>query len=368
MEITEVTSYPIEIPLTEPVSFSNRTIHFRDHAITHIRTEGGLEGVGYSLGYEGSPLIAEAVESRLKPTLLGEDPRDTERLWHEMYDGNVQIGRTGLFLRAISTVDIALWDLKAKAAGQPLYKLLGGHSERVPSYASGGYYRDDKGHDGLRGEMQCYLDEGHDIVKMKVGRRPVSEEVERVAAVREEIGPDRTLLLDANGVWSSTPEALRACRAFAEYDPFLIEEPVMVDRKATMGEVNTALDYPVATGELEGTRHNFASLYDTGSAEIFQPDVTVCGGVTEWLKIANYASTYDIPVAPHYNWNIHASLLGAIENGLWVEYFYRDMEVKVFDDVVMDPLRPDDEGMIDLPDIPGHGVQLDEDALSEFRR
>lgn len=368
MEIAEVTSYTIEIPLAEPVSFSNRTIHVRDHAITHIRTESGLEGVGYSLGYEGSPLIAEAVESLLKPTILGEDPRDTERLWHEMYGENTQIGRTGLFLRAISTVDIALWDLKAKAAGQPLHKLLGGHSDRVPSYASGGYYRGDKDHDGLRSEMQRYLDEGHDIVKMKVGRRSLSEEVERVEAVREEIGPNRTLLLDANGVWSSTPKALEACQAFAEYDPFFIEEPVMIDRKITMSEVNTALGYPVATGELEGTRHNFASLYDAGAAGIFQPDVTVCGGVTEWLKIANYASAYDIPVAPHYNWNIHASLLGAIENGLWVEYFYRDMEVKVFDDVVTDPLRPDNEGMITLPETPGHGVQLDKNALAEFKQ
>lgn len=368
MEIAEVTSYPIDIPLAEPVSFSNRTIHARDHAITHIRTKDGLEGIGYSLGYEGSSLIAEAVESRLKPVLLGEDPQDTERLWHEMYDGNVQIGRTGLFLRAISTVDIALWDLKAKEAGQPLHKLLGGQSDTVPSYASGGYYRDDKGYEGLRKEMQRYLDEGHNIMKMKVGRRPLNEEIDRVKAVREEIGPKRTLLLDANGVWSSTPEALRACQAFSDYDPYFIEEPVMIDRKTTMGEVNTELNYPVATGELEGTRHNFATLYDTNAAGVFQPDVTVCGGITEWLKIANFASAYDIPIAPHYNWNIHASLLGAIENGLWVEYFYRDMDVKVFDDVVTDPLKPDDRGMIDLPGTPGHGVRLDEEALQEFKQ
>jgi len=112
-----------------------------------------------------------------------------------MYDGNVQIGRTGLFLRAISTVDIALWDVKAKAAEMPLHKLLGGHSESVPSYASGGYYRDEKGHEALRGEMRRYLDEGHDIVKMKVGRLSAAEEVERVAAVRDEIGDERTSCL-----------------------------------------------------------------------------------------------------------------------------------------------------------------------------
>ena len=368
MKITEVESYPIKIPLEEPVSFSNRTLTYRDHAITHVRTAGGIEGVGYSLGYEGAPLIAEAVESLLKPMLIGEDPRDTERLWHEMYDGTIQIGRTGILLRAISTLDIALWDVKAKAAGQPLYKVLGGHAESVPSYASGGYYRDEKGHEGLREEIQRYLDEGHDVIKMKVGRRSITEEADRVETVRDEIGPDRTLLLDANGVWLNQTEAIRACRAFEPYDPYFIEEPVMIDRVETMATVNDALTYPVATGELEGTRHNFASLYDEGAASILQPDVTVCGGITEWLKIANHAAAYDVPIAPHYNWNLHASLLGAIENGLWIEYFYRDMDVKVFDDVVADPLRPDENGTIDLPDTPGHGVSLDEEALHRFKQ
>ena len=367
MEITEVESFPIKLPLESPVSFSNRTLTYRDHAITYVRTDTGHKGVGYSLGYEGAGLIADAVESLLEPLLIGEDPRNTERLWHEMYDGNVQIGRTGLLLRAISTVDIALWDVKGKAAGEPLHKFLGGHADRVPSYASGGYYRDDKGHEGLRDEIQRYLDEGHDIVKMKVGRRSIDTEVDRVAAVRDTIGDDRILLLDANGVWPSTTEATRACRAFDPYDPYFIEEPVMIDRVDTMAEVNDALEYPVATGELEGTRHNFARLADEGAATILQPDVTVCGGITEWLKIAHYAAAYDIPIAPHYNWNIHASLLGAIENGLWVEYFYRDMDVKAFDDVVAEPLKPDNDGMIDLPDQPGHGVPLDENALQQFK-
>lgn len=269
-------------------------------------------------------------------------------------------------MRAISTVDIALWDVKAKAAEMPLHKLLGGHSESVPSYASGGYYRDEKGHEALRGEMRRYLDEGHDIVKMKVGRLSAAEEVERVAAVRDEIGDERTLLLDANGVWGSSTEALRNCRAFEPYDPYFIEEPVMIDRVDTMAEVNDGIDYPVATGELEGTRHNFARLVDSGAATILQPDVTVCGGITEWLKIAHYASAYDVQIAPHYNWNIHASLLGAIENGLWVEYFYRDMDVKAFDDVVADPVKPGNDGSIELPDRPGHGVPLDKDALAKF--
>ncbi|THE64135.1 mandelate racemase/muconate lactonizing enzyme family protein [Salinadaptatus halalkaliphilus] len=367
MEITEITSVPVAIPLAEPVSFSNRTLTYRDHAITYVRTADGREGVGYSLGYEAAELIADTVESVLAPMLVGEDPRDTERLWRKMFDGTVQIGRSGLVLRAISTVDIALWDVKAKAADQPLYKLLGGYADAVPSYASGGYYRDEKGHEGLREEIQRYLEEGHDVVKMKVGRRSIDEEVDRVAAVRDEIGEERTLLLDANGAWSHATEAIRACRAFEPYDPYFIEEPVMIDSVEAMREVNEAIPYPVATGELEGPRYDFERLYSEGAATILQPDATVCGGITEWLKIAHHAAALDVQIAPHYNWNLHASLLGAIENGCWVEYFYRDMDVKVFDDLVVDPLEPDGDGTIELPDDPGHGVELDPDAIDEFR-
>ena len=367
MEITDVESIVVEIPLDEPVSFSNRTLSYRDHAITYIRTSDGLEGIGYTLGYEGAHLVADAVESLLEPLLIGEDPRDTERLWRELYDGTIQIGRTGVVLRAISTVDIALWDVKAKAAGEPLYKLLGGYADAVPAYASGGYYREEKGHEGLRAEMRRYVAEGHDVVKMKVGRLPVAEEVERVGAVRDEIGDERTLLLDANGVWDSATEAIRACRAFEPYDPYFIEEPVMIDSVEAMREVNRSIPYPVATGELEGPRYDFERLYSDGAASILQPDATVCGGITEWLKIAHFAAALDVPIAPHYNWNLHAPLVGAIENGRWVEYFYRDMDVKVFDDLVVDPLTPDDDGSIDLPDDPGHGVALDRDAIDAYR-
>ena len=366
MEITEVEAFPISIPLDSPVSFATRTLERRDHAIVYVRTDEGHEGLGYSLGYGGAPLVADAVSDLLEPMLVGEDPRDTERLWREMFDGTVQIGRKGVLVRAISCVDLALWDIKAKAAGMSLAKLLGGGTEPIPAYASGGYYREGKGLSGLREEMETYVDRGHDVVKMKVGRLSVEEEVERVRTVREAIGPDRTLLMDANGKWKNQQEAVRACRAFAEYDPYFIEEPVMPDSVDLMREVNAALDYPVAAGELEFSRYGFAELLREDAVGIVQPDVTVVGGVTEFLKVAHTAATFDVPVAPHYNWDLHVQLLGAIENGLWAEYFYRDSDVKSFDDVVETPIAPED-GAIQVPDRPGHGVALDRDALKEFR-
>jgi len=366
MRVTEVESIPIAIPLEAPVSFATRTIHYRDHAITYVRTAEGLEGVGFSLGYESADLIAAAVNDTLGPMVEGEDPRDTERLWREMFDGTVQVGRRGAFMRGLSTVDMALWDLTAKAADMPLYKLLGGNSETVPAYASGGYYRDEKGHEGLRAEMERYVEAGHDAVKMKVGRRSAAEEVERARAVREAIGDERSLLMDANGAWSTGPEALRNCRALGEFDPYFIEEPAMPDNLDLLARINDGIDYPVATGELESTRYGFADLLRADAAGVLQPDVTVVGGITEWLKVAATAATYDVPIAPHYNWNLHTSLLCAIDNGTWVEYFYRDRDVKVFDDVVADPVDPAD-GEMHPPDHPGHGVELDSDALDRFR-
>ncbi len=366
MEITEIETFAVSIPLEEPVAFATRVVEERDHAIVYVRTADGTEGLGYSLGYGGAQLIADAASDVLGPMIMGEDPRDTERLWREMFDGTVQIGRKGVMLRAISCIDIALWDIKAKAAGMPLYKLLGGSKEKIPAYASGGYYRETKGLDGLREEMETYVDRGHDVVKMKVGRESLADEVERVRTVREAIGPHRTLLMDANGKWQNKQEAVRACRAFAEFDPYFIEEPVMPDSIDLMSEVNDALPYPVAAGELEFNRYGFEHLMDSGAVEIVQPDVSVVGGVTEWLRVAHAAAARDIPVAPHYNWDLHVHLLGAIENGLWAEFFYRDSDVKAFDDVLVHPMEAKN-GMLEIPDRNGHGVELDHEALERFR-
>ncbi len=366
MEVTDVESFAISIPLEEPVSFSTHTIEERDHAIVYIETDEGPIGLGYTLGYRGAELIADAVTDLLAPIIEGEDPHDTERLWREMFDSTVQIGRRGVLLRAISIVDIALWDAVAKAAEQPLNKYLGAYTDELPAYASGGYYRDDKGTEGLREELQTYVDRGHDIVKMKVGRASAPREEERVRAARETIGPDRQLLLDANGAWTNKQEAMENCRRFAPANPYFIEEPVLPDRMELMGEVNEALDYAVATGELHFTRYDFVNLLRENAVEVVQPDVTVVGGVTEWLKVANLAANHDIPVAPHYNWDLHAHLLSTIENGLWLEYFYRDWDVKVFDDVLEYPMDPED-GMIAVPDRPGHGVVLDQSAVDEYR-
>lgn len=366
MEIAEVESFAVSIPLDAPVSFATRTVEARDHTITYVRTRDGREGVGYSLGYDASGIVAEAVETMLAAYYVGEDPHDTVRLWREAFDGTVPVGRKGVLLRALATVDVACWDLAAKDAGLPLYKYLGASAESVPAYASGGYYRDGKGLDGLRAELRDYVSRGHDAVKMKVGLRSPPEEAERVRAAREAVGPDVALLLDANGAWDNAVDCLRACRAFADADPYFVEEPVMPDSVELMARVNDGLDYAVAAGEQEFSRYGFEELLREGAVDVVQPDATVCGGVTEFVRIAHAAAARDVPVAPHYNWELHSHLLAAVENGLFAEYFYREYDVKSFDDVQAEPFEPTD-GVLHPPDRPGHGVVLDDDRVAEFR-
>lgn len=367
MRVTEVDSFGVSIPLDEPVSWSTGSVDARDHAIVRIRTDAGYEGLGYTLGYGAATIMADVIDAILAPIVVGEDPRDVRRIWNDLFDRSLQIGRNGIMMRAISMIDIALWDLIAKDAKQPLHKHLGAVTNRVPTYASGGYYRDSSGTEALRNELSTYVDRGHDIVKIKVGGRSVSTDVDRVAAARETIGPDRTLLLDANCRWRTEQEAVAALRAFAPYEPYFIEEPVRPDSIGLMARINDAIDYHVAAGEIHETRYRFEQLIRTGAIDIVQADATVVGGITEWLSVAHHASSVDVPLAPHYNWDLHAPLLASVTNGLWLEYFYEDMGVKAFDAVLNYPLAPDDDGYIELPDRAGHGVVLDEDRVDELR-
>jgi len=366
MKITQVQAFAISIPLRAAVADAVRRITHRDHFLVRLVTEDGLEGTGFTLGYDSSLAMVSLMETIFRPILEGADALEAECLWGEMYRQSIQAGRRGAALRAISAIDIALWDLRGKRAGLPVMELLGVQSKKLRCYATGGYYRDGQTIDELVREYEGYVAQGFTAVKLKVGKLSPREDAARMAAVRKALGEDVDILLDANGGWTHAPAAVAAMRRLEEHRPYWIEEPVRADNIAAMARIAEALDTPVATGELEATRWAFADLVERKAADILQPDATVVGGVGEWLKVAHMAAAFDIPVAPHYNWDIHTQLLASVPNGLFIEYFVRGSDVKVFDEVLENPISPVD-GYISPRGEPGFGLVYRPEKLRQYR-
>jgi L-alanine-DL-glutamate epimerase-like enolase superfamily enzyme len=219
MEIASVRSVLLRIPLERPVRIATREVRWREYVLVFVTAADGRQGVGYTyVGTVGGSMVRAAVDDMLASLLVGADGDLIEARWAAMWQEGLLAGRRGALLRAISAVDIALWDLAATRAGLPLFRHLGGFRPEVPAYASGGYYIAGKGLDGLAQEMRRYLAAGFTSVKIKVGGVPLAEDVARVKAAREAIGPEVRLALDANNAYRDAGEAIRAARAFEPYN------------------------------------------------------------------------------------------------------------------------------------------------------
>jgi L-alanine-DL-glutamate epimerase-like enolase superfamily enzyme len=310
-------------------------------------------------------LVKTAVEHLLGPLLMGEESHRTEGLWQKMYQEAVLQGRAGSVMRALSILDTALWDLNARSVGLPLHQYLGSVVDtEVPAYASGGYYLDGKGPEQLGEELAGYVAQGFKAVKMKTGRLSPADEELRIRAAREAIGPDVLLMLDANNAWSDLPTALDYMRRFEPYDPYWIEEPFSpdaIDLHARLAERTTIT---VATGEIETGRWRFRELIDSGGAEILQSDAAVCGGISEWRKIAAYADCKGITVSPHWFHDLHTPLVAATPNARFVEFFLDD-QVLNFRRLVGEQLEFK-RGMVQLRQGPGLGFDFDVSAVTRY--
>ena len=360
MKITKVTTASYSWPRAKPITNGKHTYTHSGLGIVRIETDAGITGVG--LGTTGG--VAGATIERLKPSLIGEDPIDVERLWHKMWVPKL-VGRRGLTTRAISSIDIALWDLRARAAGMPLYKMLGGYRDRMPTYIAGGYYQEGKGLKELAQEMVGYVEMGARAVKMKVGAVPIPEDVARVKAVRQAIGPEIKLLLDANCAYRYY-QAIQFAKRVEEYDPFWFEEPIAPDDYAGHQKLAAQTTIPIATGENEYTRYGFRDLIATQAVPILNADAKVLGGVTEFMKVAALAQAYDLDVAPHGAQEVHIHLVAAIANGLLLEFYPTQFE-RMRERIYRHPLQLNDDGTVSPPDLPGFGVELDYAALEPYR-
>ena len=366
MRITEVRSLLVRIPLERPVRIATREVRGLEFVLTFVKTDDGRQGVGYTYaGTVGGTMVRAAVDDVLAPVLVGGDADLIEHHWAAMFQQGLLVGRRGALLRAISALDIALWDLAAQRANLPLYRLLGGFQAEVPAYASGGYYREGKGTTGLAQEMERYLRAGFDAVKIKVGGVSIEEDALRVKAARDAVGPGVRLALDANNAYKSVAEARRAARAFEPYDIWWFEEPLAPDNIPGHAELAAAISIPVATGEIHASRWDFRDLIVGKAAQILQPDAGVLGGVSEWLKVAHTAASFDLPVAPHWHADLHIHLVGAVANALTVEYFFLEEDIYNFERILAERIVTSG-GRIRIPDRPGLGLVLDAAAVERF--
>lgn len=367
MRITGLRAAAIRIPLRVTTSFSTRRVDHRDYVLCWMETEEGVEGVGYTYaGNSGGAWLAEAIDELIAPRLIGRDALAIEENWELIYRDLLLLGRRGGLLRALSAVDIAAWDVLGRATRLPLRRLLGGGRDRVPAYASGGYYRDGDPVEAVVGEMERYRALGFTRYKIKVGGLPLAGDVARVAAARETIGPDAELALDVNNGWRSSDEALRAIRAFEPYGIWWVEEPLSPDDVAGHADLVKRSPITIATGEIEATRWGFAELLRHRGADILQPDACVAGGVSEWMKIAHAAAAFDRSIAPHWHANVHAQLAAATTNTLAVEYFALAEDIYNFEALLQRELVVED-GEIVLDDTPGIGIALDDEAVERYR-
>lgn len=384
MRITDVDAIWLHCPIPyerQHVSDYGRIASF-DATLVSVTTEDGLTGYGEAKAAVGSAggcaAIVAYIKQDLRPMLVGQDAGRIGLLWERMYNGPRDhyaiargrpfpvLGRRGLSVAAMGGVDTALWDLLGKRLGVPVVQLLGGAvRDQLPAYASGGW----ADADGIGAQLLGYCERGFRAVKMRVGVMDgaVATSVARVRAARAALGPEIGLMCDAHGTYS-VPEARQFCRGVADCDLAWFEEPVGPDDRRAMAEVRAFTDIPIAAGESEFTRFDFRDLIEARAVDVLQPDMAICGGLSEGWKVAQLAAAHQLALAPHC-WGSAFSFMA----GLHLAFASPAATVIEFS-VGANPLLFElveervvvEDGFIAAPTRPGLGVTPRPEFIAEF--
>lgn len=329
-----------------------------------LDADGGVTGIGGPISIDQAFLI----DTQLKPVVIGEDPLANERIWDKLYRFAIH-GRKGTPMMAISALDCAVWDAKGKILDAPLYRLLGGPTRpRVPAYASAlGYSLEPS---RVRERAQMFVQQGYRAMKWFFREGPydakegIEKNVQLARTLREAVGPDVDIMLDAWSSWD-LPYAKLMAERIAEYRPRWIEEPCLADKIDTCAAIHRAMPFPVATGEHEYTRWGLKQLMDADACDVLQPDIYWAGGITEMVKICTLASTYDLPVIPHGHSvpaTTHLILSQPVNVCPLEEYLVKWNTIHQF--FLKNPISPID-GFITPSDVPGIGMDLDEAKIEK---
>jgi L-alanine-DL-glutamate epimerase-like enolase superfamily enzyme len=377
MKITQVEVIPLQRKLESPFEGGTYRIDNRYTLVTRVHTDEGLTGEVFGGDEDMTQTeIVNLIRNTFTPMLIGEDPRDVERLWDKMWYCNVDLGNRGLhqldmrnrgiLTQAVAAVDNALWDLLGKIYEVPVYKLLGGFRDKVPIIAIGGYYKAGKGQDQLNDEMLYYREIGMAGVKFKVGRVSVAEDIKRVSRVRQVVGDDFVIACDANQAW--TPQqAIEFVRAAEGLNIRWIEEPVRwYDQLEGLKMVRDASTIPVNAGQGEISLFGCRDLVVNKCVDILNVDVTIAGGVTEWRRIASMAGAFHVQMAHHEEPQVALHLLASVPHSLYVEIFPSYERDPMWVDLPVEQPRIKD-GYMELPKGNGFGIELNQEIIAKYR-
>ncbi|MDQ6621509.1 MAG: mandelate racemase/muconate lactonizing enzyme family protein [Pseudomonadota bacterium] len=354
--IAHVEILQVDLPPKVPRSDAIQSFVTQETPIVRVICDDGAEGIGYTytIGTGGSSVVA-LLRDHLAPRLIGRDPDLVEAIWKSLFFHTHATAVGAITSLALAAVDTALWDLKARRAGLPLWKLAGGAQARVPVYTTEGGW--------LQLPLETLVQEtvnakaaGFKGAKLKVGKPHMAEDVRRLAAVREAVGDEFELMVDANQAFTVS-EAIRRARAFEPFRLAWLEEPLPAEDLGGHVELASHTDIPIAVGESLYAPAHFREYLERDACSIVQVDCARIGGITPWLKVAHLAETFNVAVCPHFLMELHVSLTAAVPNAAWVEY------IPQLDDVTTSLLAIEDGHAI-APDAPGLGIAWNHEVLN----
>lgn len=360
MKVTRMTATPLSVPMDYPFqSPFGGMFAIVNPVIVQLYTDDGADAFGICMATNDSQVKSlKACIEDLAPVVIGQDVARINEAWQKLWvaTGGMGMGHSGYGIMAISAIDNALWVLRAKLLNLPLATLLGGYREKVPAYCSYLLWRDWKV-DRLQKDAEAIVKMGFKAAKMRVGMNPFDVEAIRYKAVREVVGKNFDILVDCNWAYN-TPQAIEMGRKL-DGELFWFEDPLAGEDFDQIAQVSNALDMPVCVGETWSTRFTFRDAFEKRVSDMVMIDIQKVGGVTEWIRVANMASAFNIPVASHLFDDISCHLIAAIPNGVFCEY------MPWYDKIYKNPPQVKD-GFIEIPKVPGLGWEIDPASFKKF--
>ncbi len=360
MNVTAVETQPVFVRLDQPIGSALGEIASFGCILVTVRTDGGITGENliFTLNDRRTKVLRQMVDE-LADVAVGQDAGHIAGFWARAWKDINFLGHKGVPVAGISAIDGALWDILGKAAGMPLYRLLGGAQDRVPAYHSGGLWLS-RSIDELVEEAQDFVDQGFRAIKMRLGLPDPAADIARVKAVRDVIGPAVKLMADANQGLTEA-QAIRLGRRLEPFDLTWFEEPLPAWDLDGLARVAAALDTPIASGETEYTRYGFRRMLELRSADILMPDLQRVGGVSEFMRVGHMAESRDIAVSSHLFPETSVQVLGALSNATFLEYMpwfsplYNEQLVFL-------------DGSAVVPERPGWGFTFNRDYIAHLSR